>query len=51
MLALNDRPTDPWLGFSMWDEADAAWRPSHQRVRWLDLPENVREHIKMRVEQ
>ncbi len=50
MLGLNDMPTHPCYGVSMWGEVEACWRPSHQRVRWLDLPENVREHIIMRAE-
>lgn len=43
-LGLSEAPSHP-MGVSMWGECDAAWRPSHQRVRWLDLPENVRNHV------
>ncbi len=50
MLCLNDMPTDPWFGVSMWGEVEAWNRPAHYRRRWLDLPENVREHIIMRAE-
>ena len=44
VLGISSNPTHP-QGVSMWDECDAAWRPSHQRVRWLDLPENIRRHV------
>lgn len=50
MLCLNDIPTHPCFGVSMWGEVEGSYRPSHQRVRWLDLPQNVREHIVQRVE-
>lgn len=51
MLCLNDMPTHPCYGVSMWGEVEATYRPAHHRVRWLDLPENVREHIMWRVER
>lgn len=50
MLDLNDLPNHPSFGISMWGEIEASYRPAHRRVRWLDLPENVREHIMRRVE-
>lgn len=43
-LGMSDDPTSP-QGFSMWGECDAAWRPSHQRIKWLDLPEHIRKHV------
>lgn len=43
-LGMSDNPTSP-QGFSMWGECDAAWRPSRDRVRWLDLPEHIRKHV------
>lgn len=49
-LGLNDMPTHPWFGVSMWGEIDASYRPSRYRIRWLDLPENVRNHIMKRAE-
>ena len=49
-LGLNDAPTHPWFGISMWGEIDASYRPSRYRIRWLDLPENVRNHIMKRAE-
>lgn len=49
MLELNDMPTHPCLGVSRCDTAKVLYRPAHLRVRWLDLPENVREHIIMKV--
>lgn len=50
MLELNDMPTSPCYGVSMWGEIEASYRKAHERVRWLDLPENVREHIMRRAE-
>lgn len=49
-LGMNDVPTHPCFGISMFGECDAAWRPAHHRVRWLDLPEHIRKHVTMRVE-
>lgn len=43
-LGMSSAPTNP-QGVSMWGECEAAWRPSHQRVRWLDLPEHIRKHV------
>lgn len=43
-LGMSDSPTSP-QGVSMWGEVEASWRPSHQRVRWLDLPEHIRQHV------
>lgn len=43
-LGMSDNPTHP-QGFSQWGEISANWRPSHQRVRWLDLPEHIRNHV------
>jgi len=42
---MSSDPTHPWSGVSMWGDCDAAWRPSHERIRWLDLPEHVRDHV------
>lgn len=50
MLEVNRMPTHPMYGFSMWGESEAGYRPAHRRIRWLDLPQNVREHIVWRVE-
>jgi len=44
MLGMSDCPTCP-NGVSMWGEVSAGWRPSHQSVRWLDLPEHIRKHV------
>lgn len=49
-LFLNNLPEHPCYGVSMWGEIEASYRPAHRRVRWLDLPENVREHIMRRAE-
>lgn len=43
-LGMSNAPTSP-QGISMWVMVDASWRPSHQRVRWLDLPEHIRQHV------
>ena len=49
-LGMNEAPTHP-MGFSQWGEMpayDAAryrYRCGHHRVRWLDLPENIRQHV------
>lgn len=46
-LGLSAYPSHP-QGISMWGEIEASFRPAHQRIRWLDLPENVRKHIAAR---
>lgn len=49
-LGMSGYPTHP-QGISLWNEMpayDAAnYRRSsaHRRVRWLDLPENIRKHV------
>ena len=49
-LGMSDAPTHP-LGVSMWGELRqheaAAYRYHHgkQRVRWIDLPEHIRNHV------
>lgn len=50
-LGLSDNPTHP-QGFSQWGELKAAdaigYREGvrrNERVRWLDLPEHIRQHI------
>jgi hypothetical protein len=49
-LDMSDAPTHP-CGVSMWGslrphEASAyRYRCGHHRIRWLDLPENIREHV------
>lgn len=48
-LGMSDAPTNP-QGISMWGECSASWRPSRERVRWLDLPEHIRAHIIARAE-
>jgi hypothetical protein len=47
-LNMSDAPTHP-QGVSMCGTFDAAVRPSHRRVRWLDLPEHIRQHVIDRV--
>lgn len=43
-LGMSGAPTHP-QGISMWGEADAYWGPSHEKIRWLDLPEDIRRHV------
>jgi hypothetical protein len=45
-LAMSGAPTHP-QGFSQWGEHAGCHRVPG-RVRWLDLPENIREHVKAR---
>jgi hypothetical protein len=53
-LGCNAQPTHPAFGVSMWGEFsayDAArfrYARGHRRVRWLDLPEHIREHVQAR---
>ena len=44
VLDMSPHPSHP-LGVSLWGEADASWRPAHHRIRWMDLPENIRQHV------
>lgn len=44
MLGMSAYPSHP-QGISLWGEVDANWGPSHQKVRWLDLPESIRNHV------
>jgi hypothetical protein len=52
-LALSDYPDHP-QGVSMWGEMSSSdvvgYRASakRDRIRWLDLPENVRKHVVQR---
>jgi hypothetical protein len=54
-LGLSSNPTHP-QGCSMWGEgrnyeiAAYRYRNGKHRIRWLDLPENVRKHVIARVE-
>ena len=49
-LGMSANPTSP-IGVSMWGEVHAHHRPSHRRIRWLDLPENIRQHVAARVKE
>lgn len=48
-LGMSHNPTHP-QGFSMWGEG-GAWNrdASGRKIRWLDLPVHVREHVISRV--
>lgn len=43
-LSMSAQPDHP-MGVSMWGETPARYRPAHRRIRWLDLPENIRAHV------
>jgi hypothetical protein len=44
-LGMSGAPTHP-QGFSQWGEIDASCRRGcGHKVRWLDLPENIRQHV------
>jgi hypothetical protein len=43
-LAMSTDPTSP-QGVSIWGEMWAYERSSRQRIRWLDLPEHIRQHV------
>ena len=53
-LAMSDAPTHP-QGFSQWGElepyqaASFRYKSSHHRIKWLDLPLHIREHVMARV--
>jgi hypothetical protein len=49
-LAMSASPTHPH-GFSQCGCVRASYRPSHHRIRWLDLPENIRQHVAARVKE
>lgn len=45
-LGLSEHPTHPAGGVSQWGEARADERDaSGPKIRWLDLPEHIREHV------
>lgn len=48
-LDMSEAPSSA-QGVSMWGYTPTHWRPSHRRVRWLDLPEHIRNHVIMRAE-
>lgn len=55
-LGMSEKPTHP-QGFSQWGEFSRIQcvgyrnRCKHQRIRWVDLPENVRQHVINLVEE
>lgn len=47
-LAMSSNPTHP-QGISMWGETLSCNREaSGRKIRWMDLPENIRKHVIMR---
>ena len=50
-LGMNNDPTHPSFGISQWGECRRGQRRnSGKTIRWLDLPEHIREHVVMRCE-
>ena len=53
-LSMSEAPAHP-QGISLTGElapheaAGYRYRSKHHRIRWLDLPENIREHVKARI--
>lgn len=49
-LGMSGAPSHP-QGVSIWGEMTAydatqyRYRASHKRIRWMDLPQNIREHV------
>ena len=54
-LGMSGAPTHP-QGISMWGELQAheaaayRYRNHHRRIRWNDLPEEIRQHVQARAE-
>ncbi|WP_338924330.1 hypothetical protein V0M98_32475 (plasmid) [Pseudomonas silesiensis] len=49
-LGFNEVPTSPNMGVSMWGECDAHRQGLGKKIRWNDLPVEMRKHVKARVE-
>jgi len=50
-LGISGAPTHP-QGFSQWGEMPAYNRAAcGKHVRWLDLPEHIRQHVAARVQE
>lgn len=50
-LGFNEVPTSPNMGVSMWGECPAGDRQGlGKKIRWNDLPLELRKHVKGRVE-
>lgn len=50
-LGFNATPTSPNMGVSQWGEAPSQDRgAAGKKIRWLDLPEELRNHVIARVE-
>lgn len=50
-LAMSDAPSHP-QGFSLWGEMRSADRANcGKHIRWLDLPEHIRNHVVARATQ
>lgn len=46
-LGMSANPSHP-QGISMWGEMESGARANMKKIRWLDLPEHIREHVIMR---
>jgi hypothetical protein len=49
-LGFNEVPTSPNMGVSMWGECAADRQGLGKKIRWNDLPLDLRKHVKSRVE-
>lgn len=52
-LAMSGAPSPPqgfsqWFELRAWQAVNYRYRNKRYRVRWLDLPENIRQHVVMR---
>ena len=44
-LGCNECPAHPAMGISIFGEVEAINRQTNKRIKWLDLPENIRKHV------
>ncbi len=52
-LGMSSAPSHPqgismWLELKAYEAAAYRYRNHHRRVRWLDLPKNIRRHVEAR---
>jgi hypothetical protein len=49
-LGFNEVPTSPNMGVSMFGECEAHRQGIGKKIRWNDLPLDLRKHVKARIE-
>lgn len=54
-LGMSDAPSHPqrvsiWFELKAYEAARYRYRCGHDRIKWLDLPENIRKHVIARAE-